>query len=93
MLILCVVYDTFSIYSIARKNLRDCLTGFLVGFICIAVMLNPWSLEKGLYFDTRWVLLSLCGLFFGLVPTMIAVVIAGAFRLYQIGRASCRERV
>ena len=85
MLILCVIYDTFSIYSIPKKNVRDCLTGVLVGLICIAVMLNPWSLEKGLYFDTRWVLLSLSGLYFGLIPTAVAVVIAGAFRLYQGG--------
>lgn len=85
MLILCVIYDTFSIYSISNKKLRDCLTGVLVGLICIAVMLNPWSLERGLYFDTRWVLLSLSGLFFGLVPTAVAVIIAGAFRLYQGG--------
>ncbi|MDD2898015.1 MAG: PAS domain-containing protein [Desulfuromonadaceae bacterium] len=85
MLILCVIYDTFGIFSISRKNLRDSLTGVLVGLICIAVMLNPWSLERGLYFDTRWVLLSLCGLYFGFVPTAIAVVFAGAFRLYQGG--------
>ena len=85
MLILCVIYDTFSIYSISNKNLRDCLTGVLVGLICIAVMLNPWSLEKGLYFDTRSVLLSLSGLYFGLIPTAVAVVFAGAFRLYQGG--------
>ncbi|MBJ6799788.1 LytS/YhcK type 5TM receptor domain-containing protein [Geomonas propionica] len=85
MLILCVVYDTFSIHTISNKQLREGLTGALVGFICIAVMLNPWSLEKGLYFDTRWVLLSLCGLFFGTVPTAIAVAISGAFRLYQGG--------
>ncbi|MBJ6726351.1 LytS/YhcK type 5TM receptor domain-containing protein [Geomesophilobacter sediminis] len=85
MLILCVAYDTFSIYGISNQKLREGLTGVLVGLICIAVMLNPWSLEKGLYFDTRWVLLSLCGLFFGTVPTAIAVAIAGAFRLYVGG--------
>mgnify|MGYP001496437662 CR=1 FL=1 len=85
MLILCTVYDTFSLYAISNKKIREVLTGVLVGLICIAVMLTPWSLEKGLYFDTRWVLLSLSGLFFGAVPTVIAVVIAGAFRLYEGG--------
>jgi PAS domain S-box-containing protein len=85
MLILCVVYDTFSIYAISRKNLRDSLTGVLAGLICIAVMLNPWPFGHGIFFDTRSVLLSLSGLFFGLIPTTIAVVIAGAFRLYQGG--------
>ena len=85
MLVLCVFYDTFNIYAIPKIKLRDGLTGVLVGFICVAVMLNPWSLERGLYFDTRWVLLSLCGLYFGLIPTTVAVAIAGAFRLYQGG--------
>jgi PAS domain S-box-containing protein len=85
MLILCVIYDTFDIYSISNKKLKDILTGVLVGLICIAVMLSPWSLEKGLYFDTRWVLLSLCGLYFGFIPTVVAVVFAGTFRLYQNG--------
>ena len=85
MIVLCVVYDTFNLHAIPKKNLRDCLTGVLVGFICIAVMINPWSFEKGLYFDTRCVLLSLCGLFFGLIPTVFAVLIAGMFRLYHGG--------
>ncbi|WP_022669040.1 response regulator [Desulfospira joergensenii] len=85
MLILCVIYDTFNIYSIPSKNLRESLTGILVGLIAIAVMLNPWSLIPGVFFDTRWVLLSLCGLFFGFAPTSIAVAIAGSFRLYQGG--------
>ncbi len=85
MLILCVIYDTFNIHAISKKHLRDCLTGLLVGLIAIAVMLSPWSLNPGVFFDTRWVLLSLCGLFFGLAPTTIAVVIAGSFRLYQGG--------
>ncbi len=85
MLILCVIYDTFNIHAIPQKTLRDGVTGGLVGLIAIAVMLSPWSLTPGVFFDTRWVLLSLCGLFFGVVPTSIAVVIAGAFRLYQGG--------
>jgi PAS domain S-box-containing protein len=85
MLILCVIYDTFGVYAIQKKALRDYLTGVLFGLTTIIVMLNPWSLQPGVFFDTRWVLLSLCGLFFGLIPTAIAVIIAGAFRLYQGG--------
>ncbi len=85
MLVLCVIYDTFGIYAISKRNLQYCVTGALVGFIGIVVMLNPWSLQPGVFFDTRWVLLSLCGLFFGLTPTAIAVIITGSFRLYQGG--------
>jgi PAS domain-containing protein len=85
MMVLCVIYDTFGIYAITKKYLQYCITGALVGFIGIIVMLTPWSLQPGVFFDTRWVLLSLCGLFFGLTPTAIAVIITGSFRLYQGG--------
>jgi len=85
LLILCVIYDTFKIYSIPNRKLRDSLTGILVGLISVAVMLSPWHLQAGVFFDTRWVLLSLCGLFFGMFPTTVAVIMAGAFRLYQGG--------
>lgn len=85
MLILCVIYDTFGIYSIPNKNLKNFFLGSLVGLIAIIVMLNPWSIQPGVFFDTRWVLLSLCGLFFGFTPTAIAVLLAGSFRLYQGG--------
>lgn len=47
MLVLCVIYDTFGIYSISNIKLRESLTGLLVGLISIAVMLNPWSLQSG----------------------------------------------
>ncbi|MFT5727001.1 MAG: PAS domain S-box-containing protein [Desulforhopalus sp.] len=85
MLILCIIYDTFGFYAIPQKNLRDCLTGALVGGIGICVMLTPWTLNPGVFFDTRWVLISLCGLFFGFIPTAVAVIISGAFRLYLGG--------
>lgn len=85
MLILCILYDTFNVHAISHKSLRDTITGVIVGLIAIAVMLSPWSLQPGVFFDTRWVLLSLCGLFFGFTPTIIAVCIAGTFRLYQGG--------
>lgn len=85
MLILCVIYDTFGLYSIKKESLKDSFTGILVGVISIIVMLNPWYIEPGVFFDTRWVLLSLSGLFFGLRPTLLAVIIAGTFRLLQGG--------
>lgn len=81
MLVLCVLYDTFGIHAITHKKLRSFITGAVVGLIAIVVMLTPWSLQPGVFFDTRWVLLSLCGLFFELEATLLAIVIAGIFRL------------
>ncbi len=85
MLILCVIYDTFNVHAISKKYLREGITGLIVGLIAIAVMLSPWIIQPGVFFDTRWVLLSLCGLFFGFTPTIIAILMAGSFRLHQGG--------
>ena len=85
LLALCFVYDTFGVYAISNKRLRDCISGILVGLIGVSVMLAPWTLRPGVFFDTRWILLSLSGLFFGFTTTSIAVIITGSFRLYQGG--------
>ncbi len=47
----------------------------------------PWSYEPGIFFDSRSVLLSISGLFFGGLPTIIACVITAAFRIYLGGGA------
>jgi len=85
MLILCVIYDTFNVHAISKKYVREGITGLIVGLIALAVMLSSWIIQPGVFFDTKWMLLSLCGLFFGFTPTAIAVFIAGSFRLYLVG--------
>jgi signal transduction histidine kinase/CheY-like chemotaxis protein len=59
-------------------------TGFVIGIIGIILMLTPWILVPGLVFDTRSVVLSVSGLFFGKLPTTIAMIITGLFR-FSIG--------
>ncbi|WP_293267433.1 EAL domain-containing protein [Neptunomonas sp.] len=85
LLALGVIYDSLGLHNIANKTQRNVLTGILVGVIGISVMLTPWELSPGVFFDTRWVLISLCGLYFGLVPTLIAVVMTVCLRLFQGG--------
>lgn len=60
-------------------------TGILLGFISVILMLTPWELTPGLVFDTRSILLGITGLFFGVIPTIIAVVISTLYRLYMGG--------
>ncbi|MDP2217503.1 MAG: LytS/YhcK type 5TM receptor domain-containing protein [Methanolobus sp.] len=85
LLALWVIYEaTFLNISISPR-LKKMLVGIIIGFICIALMMNPWELVPGLFFDTRSILLGITGLFFGLVPTIIAMSIAAIFRLYQGG--------
>ena len=53
----------------------------VIGLIGIVLMLTPWILVPGLVFDTRSVMLSITGLFFGKLPTSIAMIITGIFRI------------
>ncbi|NPU84349.1 MAG: PAS domain S-box protein [Syntrophaceae bacterium] len=59
--------------------------GIVIGAVGITVMMTSWALTPGLIFDTRSVLLSVSGLFFGSIPTVIAMAMTAAFRIYQGG--------
>jgi len=62
--------------------------GLLLGGIGVVLMLTPWVFSQGIIFDTRSILLGISGLIFGLVPTVIAMIITSVFRYYQGGVAT-----
>lgn len=64
--------------------LQEIVSGFVIGGIGIVLMMSPWTFSTGMVFDTRSVLLSVSGLFFGALPTVIAMVIDAAYR-FSIG--------
>ncbi|MCB2216899.1 MAG: PAS domain S-box protein [Desulfobulbaceae bacterium] len=64
---------------------QQLLIGFILGAIGIAIMLNPWSFGQGILFDTRSVLLCITGLFFGTIPTLLAMLFTGTFRVFLGG--------
>ena len=64
---------------------RQALVGLALGAIGIVVMLTPWKFGLGIVFDTRSVLLGISGLFFGAVPTVLAMAMTAAFRFYEGG--------
>jgi signal transduction histidine kinase len=81
-----MIYDYSWVKADESKSLlRRFVTGFIIGCIGIVLMLTPWKQVSGLVFDTRSVLLSLAGLFFGFIPTVIAVVITLIFRVLMGG--------
>ncbi|MBG0775997.1 MAG: PAS domain S-box protein [Desulfovibrionaceae bacterium] len=59
--------------------------GLALGVIGIAVMLNPVVLVPGIVYDTRSILISIAGLFFGALPTAVAMAMTAALRLAQGG--------
>lgn len=64
-----------------KKTYIKILTGFVLGGIGIILMVTPWTLYPGLVFDTRSIMLSVSGLFFGAIPTIIAMLITGIYRI------------
>ncbi len=63
MLILVSFMTHLACGAIPKKNLRDCLTGTLVGLIVISVMLTPGSLHPGVFFDIDEFLSACAGSF------------------------------
>jgi len=70
------------------RFLRQLILGLLVGTIGIGLITTSFQLEPGIISDTRSVLLSIGGLFLGGIPTVVAVLMCGAFRLWQGGLAA-----
>lgn len=61
------------------------IAGGIIGIIGIAIMLTPWRMTAGVIFDVRTILLAVTGLFFGIIPTLVAVVITAIFRCWLGG--------
>lgn len=86
LLALVVIFDTIGPhFHPGRLSLQHIITGVLIGVIGMSVMLTPWVLIPGIIFDTRSVLLSISGLFFGPIPTIIAMIMTAGLRLFQGG--------
>ncbi|HSM23865.1 MAG TPA: LytS/YhcK type 5TM receptor domain-containing protein [Anaerolineaceae bacterium] len=86
LLSLILIFDLLQFKVSKRKVFaKNLLIGILVGGIGVLIMLTPWVLSPGIVFDTRSVLLGVSGLFFGTIPTVIAMIITAALRLYQGG--------
>ncbi|WP_407357010.1 ATP-binding protein [Methanolobus sp. WCC5] len=80
-----VLYDVLFFNMEMNTRLKSIILGFFVGLIGIALMLNPWELAPGLFYDTRSILLSIVGLFFGPCPAIIGALIIISYRLYLGG--------
>ncbi len=86
LIALAFLYDTFTRgASFPPSGRRRLAVAVCLGAIAVAVMLSPWELRPGLFFDTRSILLGITGLFFGFVPTIVAAAMVVATRLAQGG--------
>ena len=87
LLALGVLYDVVLPRQRPETPWMKALLGLFVGAIGLAVMLNPWGYTSDIVFDTRSILISVSGLFFGPIPTIVAAAILSLFRLYHRGGA------
>ncbi len=85
LLAIVLLFDLIYVKRVPReKRTWQFFLGIIIGGIGILIILTPWVLIPGVIFDTRTVLLGVSGLFFGGIPTIIAMVITAAYR-YALG--------
>ncbi len=81
-----MLYQTVGIRIEQGSQTRQkALLGLVIGAIGIILMMTPWTFLPGIVFDTRSVMLVCSGLFFGSLPTLVAMGITIAFRLFMGG--------
>lgn len=86
LLSLAYIFDlTLQWFPAGTTRSGQVLAGGFIAGIGMVVMLTPWVQQPGLVFDTRSILLGITGLFFGIVPTLIAVIATLMLRIAQGG--------
>ncbi|MBN1777002.1 MAG: PAS domain S-box protein [Clostridiales bacterium] len=63
------------------RRIQLIVTGVSTAAICLTIMALPYTLQPGLVFDTRSILISVTALVFGPVPAAITTAAALAFRI------------
>ncbi len=81
-----LLYQNIWIKNEATKSISaKIVVGLVLSCIGIILMSTPWMLIPGIAFDMRSVLLSVSGLFFGPIPTIIAMLVTGIVRVTMGG--------
>ncbi|MBK5209943.1 MAG: PAS domain S-box protein [Flavobacteriaceae bacterium] len=77
-----MLYQNFWIKNEDSKSISEkIIAGLVLSGIGIILMSTPWIYVPGISFDMRSVLLSVSGLFFGPIPTIIAMLATGIIRI------------
>ncbi len=89
LLAVAFIYDlTTSRYLIKTGRFMQMVIGMMLGILGCILILSPWIYVPGVRFDTRSVLLGISGLFFGAIPTMVAMAMTAILRFYLGGPAA-----
>lgn len=85
LLSICIIFNLFYQKLHAQSILHRALGGVILGIAGIVIVTIAIRLPDNVIFDTRSILLSVSGLFYGVVPTAIAAVIVVLYRVYVGG--------
>ncbi len=81
LLAFAMIYENFWLRDDEPRSFTaKIFTGIIIGGIGIVLIFTPWTMAPGLVFDTRSVMLSLSGVFFGALPTFLAMGITAIGR-------------
>ncbi len=71
--------------ALGTASVAQVIPGVILSTIAVSVMLTPWIPVPGIVFDTRSILTSVTGLFFGSIPAVIVMITTSAVRIIQGG--------
>lgn len=81
LLVTLVASEAIGLLPIKSRRWQPWISGVVLSCICLVIMNMPFALQPGLIYDTRSILISVSGLMFGLIPTVLTVISAILFRL------------
>ena len=81
LLIICVIFITLYVQYWKGKRLYSVIFGIIIGLVGILLLYNTVELKPGVIFDTRSILISISGMFFGFIPTVLGTAIICAYRI------------
>ena len=82
LLSLSIIYEFTYLIPSRYRRIQPFFSGGLIALICSVIMAVPFTLQSGIIFDTRSILISVSGLMFGPVPTAVVVVVAVTVRAF-----------
>ena len=81
LLVLSVIYEAAYNLPPRYRRFEPYFSGMLIALICTAVMVMPFTLQSGIIFDARSIIISVTALIFGLIPTVITAAAAAIARI------------
>ena len=82
---ICIIFNLYYFKIMQQKVAFRLIGGVILGLAGIVLMSISVKLPNEVIFDTRSILLSISGLFYGVLPTSVAAIIIIAYRIFLGG--------